>query len=180
MSVREIRYLGDPVLRQECEPVEEIDDEIRDLARDLQDTMYDAEGVGLAAPQVGVPLRLFAYDVRDPDAPAGVLVNPEIVRREGSAEGEEGCLSIPGLSEVVERSERVKVRGLDPSGEEVEIDAGGLLARCLEHENDHLDGILFLDHLSPFKRKMLLDRWSKHRDELVREDREKAAGRGAL
>ena len=165
MAVREIRLLGDPILREACEPVGEIDDEVRRLARDLEETMYDAEGVGLAAPQVGVPLRIFAYDVRDPDEPAGVLINPVIESTEGSEKDEEGCLSIPGLSALVERPARAVVAGLDPDGEEVRIEAEGLLARCLLHENDHLDGVLFLDHLSPLKRKMLMKKWEKEKPE---------------
>lgn len=165
MAVREIRYLGDPVLRRESAPVDEIDDEVRQLARDLEETMYEADGVGLAAPQVGVPLRMFAYDVREPESPAGVLINPEIEATEGSATDEEGCLSMPGVAADVERSARVVMRGLDPDGEEVRIEADGVLARCLQHEYDHLDGILFLDHLSPLKRKLLLDKWSKRREE---------------
>jgi len=165
MGVREIRLLGDPVLRAECDPVEEFDGEVRELARDLLDTMYRAEGVGLAAPQVGVPLRLFAYDVREPELPSGVVANPRIVEREGREVDEEGCLSIPGISARVERAARVVVEGLDPLDPDgaapVRIEAEGLLARCLQHENDHLDGVLFLDHLSPLKRKMLQDRWAK-------------------
>lgn len=161
MSVREIRLFGEPVLRERAEPVPEMDAEVRELVRDLMDTMYDADGVGLAAPQIGVPLRVFVYDVREPDAPAGALINPEIVEREGTVKGEEGCLSIPGLTEIVERSERVVVRGLDASGAEVEIEAEGLLSRCLQHEYDHLDGVLFLDRVSPLKRKMLLKKWHK-------------------
>ncbi len=161
MAVREIRLLGDPILRRECEPVGEIDDEVRRLARDLEETMYEADGVGLAAPQVGVPIRMFAYDVRDPERPAGVLIDPRVESTEGSEKGEEGCLSIPGLSALVERPARAVVTGRDPEGEEVRLEAEGLLARCLLHENDHLDGVLFLDHLSPLKRKMLLDKWSK-------------------
>lgn len=159
--LREIRLLGDPVLRQECEPVEELDEEMRRLADDLLETMYDADGVGLAAPQVGVPVRMFAYDVRDPDLPSGVLVNPTVVEESGSQKGEEGCLSIPGLSAVVERPERAVVAGTDPEGNDVRIEAEGLLARCLLHENDHLDGVLFLDRVGPLKRRMLLDKWSK-------------------
>lgn len=173
MAVREIRLLGDPVLRESCEPVEEIDEEVRQLARDLEETMYEADGVGLAAPQVGVTIRVFAYDVRDPEEPSGVIINPEIVEREGSVKGEEGCLSIPGLSELVERSERLVMTGLDPQGREVRIEAEGLLARCLEHEADHLDGVLFIDRLSPLKRKMLMDKWAKR-------DREEQSAAGAF
>lgn len=176
MAVREIRLLGDPVLREEAEPVGEIDEGVRRLADDLLETMYDADGVGLAAPQVGVPLRMFAYDVRDSDLPSGVLIDPEVVEREGAEKGEEGCLSIPGLSAVVERAERVVVTGRDPEGEEVRLEAEGLLARCLLHEHDHLEGVLFLDRVSPLKRKLLLDRWSK----MEPEERRPAAGAGGL
>ncbi len=161
MSVREIRLLGDPALREPAEPVSGVDEEVRELVRDLMDTMYEADGVGLAAPQIGVPLRVFVYDVREPEAPSGALINPEIVEREGAVKGEEGCLSIPGLTEIVERSARVVVRGLDAEGREVEIEAEGLLARCLQHEKDHLDGVLFLDRVSPLKRQMLLNKWRK-------------------
>ena len=176
MPVREIRLLGDPVLREEAEPVGEIDEEIRRLAEDLLETMYDADGVGLAAPQVGVSLRMFAYDVREPDRPSGVLINPVITEEEGSDKGEEGCLSIPGLSAVVERAERIVIEGLDPEGEEVRLEAEGLLARCLLHERDHLDGVLFLDRVSPIKRKLLLNKWSK----MEPEEKRPAAGAGGL
>lgn len=163
MSVRDIRLLGDPVLRRECDPVDEVDEEVRALIRDLEETMYDADGIGLAAPQIGVPLRVFVYDVRDPDDPraAGTLVNPRVVSTEGTDRDTEGCLSVPGLQEVVERPARVVVEGLDENGREVRIEADGLLSRCLQHERDHLDGVLFLDRVSPIKRRLLLDRWSK-------------------
>lgn len=173
MSVRDIRLLGDDVLREECEPVGEIDEEVRRLADDLLETMYEADGIGLAAPQVGVPLRMFAYDVREPDRPAGVLIDPEVVERSDETEkAPEGCLSIPGIQEVVERPARVVVEGRDPEGQEVRIEADGLLARCLQHEYDHLDGVLFLDRISAFKRKMALDKWSK----MSEEERRSAAG----
>lgn len=161
MGVREIRLLGDPVLRRAARPVDTVDEDVRRLVEDLMDTMYAADGVGLAAPQIGVSRRVFVYDIRDPEIPAGALINPEIVEREGSVKEEEGCLSIPGLTELVERAARVVVRGLDGDGNEVRVEAEGLLARCLQHERDHLDGILFLDRLSPLKRKMLLKKWSK-------------------
>jgi len=169
--VREIKLLGDPVLREECEPVEELDDELRALAEDLLETMYDAEGVGLAAPQVGVPVRMFAYDVREPERPSGVIVNPRVEETGGVQTDEEGCLSIPGISARVERPEWLVMTGRDPEGNEVRIEADGLLARCLLHENDHLDGVLFLDHLSPLKRSMLMKQWSKQEEEAA------AAGR---
>ena len=157
----EIRLFGDPVLREKCAPVEHIDAEIRQLIEDLQETMYDADGLGLAAPQVGVPIRMFVYDVRDPELQAGVLINPEIVEADGSIREEEGCLSLPGLTEIVERNESILVRGLDMEGEPVELRLEGLLSRCVQHENEHLDGILFLDRVSPLKRKLLLQKWQK-------------------
>jgi peptide deformylase len=159
--IREIRLFGDPVLREPSAAVEELDDRIRRLIDDLLETMYDAEGIGLAAPQVGVPLRVFVYDVRDAAVEPGVLVNPEIIEREGTVREEEGCLSLPGLAEIVERAERVVVRGLDRDGNRVEIDATGLLSRCLQHEKDHLDGVLFIDRVSPLKRRMLVRKWQK-------------------
>lgn len=161
MSVREIRLLGDPVLREMCAPVEAVTDEVRALVDDLRDTMIAAEGVGLAAPQIGVPIRVFVYDVSEPEPASGVLINPRITAARGTVKETEGCLSIPGLSELVERSARIVIEGLDRDGNEVRIEAEGLLGRCLQHENDHLDGVLFVDHLSPLKRRMLLKKWSK-------------------
>jgi peptide deformylase len=161
VSVREVRYLGDPVLREMCREVETIDDDIRALVDDLLETMYAEDGIGLAAPQIGVPLRVFVYDVREDEISPGVLVNPRIVEATGKQKEIEGCLSIPGLDEVVERSGQVVVEGLDRDGEPVRIEATGLLSRCLQHENDHLDGVLFIDRVSPLKRRMLLKKWSK-------------------
>jgi peptide deformylase len=161
VSVREVRYLGDPVLREMCREVETIDDDVRALVDDLLETMYAEDGIGLAAPQIGVPLRVFVYDVRDDELKPGVLVNPRIVEATGKQKEVEGCLSIPGLDEVVERSGHVVVEGLDRDGETVRIEATGLLSRCLQHENDHLDGVLFIDRVSPLKRRMLLKKWSK-------------------
>ncbi len=161
MSVRDVRYLGDPVLREMCREVEKVDDDVRGLADDLMDTMYAADGIGLAAPQIGESLRVFVYDVREKEFEPGVLVNPRIVEAMGKQREVEGCLSIPGLDEVVERKERVVVEGLDRDGNEVRIEAEGLLSRVLQHECDHLDGVLFVDRVSPLKRRMLLKKWSK-------------------
>lgn len=165
MSVREIRWLGDPVLREPGREIEAIDEEVLALISDLQETMYAAEGVGLAAPQIGVPLRVFVYDIRDPEVEPGVLINPRLVESSGLVRESEGCLSIPGLSEVVERSDRITMEALSPDGEEIRLEADGLLSRCLQHELDHLDGVLFIDRISPLKRKMLLSRWRKMDDE---------------
>ncbi len=161
MSMREVRYLGDPVLREICREVDAVDGEVRALVDDLLETMYAEDGIGLAAPQVGVPMRVFVYDVRDDEIEPGVLVNPRIVEATGQQKEVEGCLSIPGLDEVVERSGRVVVEGLGRDGEPVRIEAEGLLSRCLQHECDHLDGVLFIDRVSPLKRRMLLKKWSK-------------------
>ncbi len=161
MAVRDIRILGDSVLRVRCSEVESVDDEVRQLVDDLMDTMYAADGIGLAAPQVGIPLRVFVYDVREPEVEPGVLINPRLVEAGGTVRDTEGCLSIPGLNETVERYAEVVVEGLDREGREVRIEATDLLSRCLQHENDHLDGILFIDRLSPLKRKLLLNKWAK-------------------
>jgi peptide deformylase len=161
MAVRDIRILGDSALRVRCSEVEQIDDEVRQLVDDLMDTMYAADGIGLAAPQVGIPLRVFVYDVREPEIEPGVLINPRFVEAGGTIRDTEGCLSIPGLNETVERYSEVVVEGLDREGRAVRIEATDLLSRCLQHENDHLDGILFIDHLSPLKRKLLLNKWAK-------------------
>lgn len=161
MAIRQIRLLGDPVLREPCSAIVDIDDEIRRLIDDLMDTMYDAEGIGLAAPQIGVSQRVFVYDVSEEGHPPGVLVNPRIVESEGTMRESEGCLSIPDLTEIVERSVSVVAEGLDREGRSVRLEADGLLSRCLQHESDHLDGILFFDRISPLKRRMLLTKWAK-------------------
>jgi peptide deformylase len=161
MAVRDIRVLGDPALRARCEEVAEVDDDVRRLVDDLIETMEVADGIGLAAPQVGVPLRVFVYDVREPEIEPGVLINPRIVEAGGTVRETEGCLSIPGFNETVERYATVVVEGLDREGREIRIEATDLLSRCLQHEYDHLDGVLFIDRLSPLKRRMLLNKWAK-------------------
>jgi peptide deformylase len=153
--------LGDPVLREVAEPVDRVHDDVRALIDDLMDTMYEADGIGLAAPQVGVPIRVFVYDVREPEDARGALINPRIVETSGRQKEEEGCLSIPDLREIVQRAGRVVLEGLNADGEKVRIEAEGLLSRCLQHEVDHLDGVLFIDRVSPLKRKMLMTKWSK-------------------
>jgi peptide deformylase len=162
MALRELRFMGDPVLREKAAPVAELSDEVRQLIADMFDTMYAEEGVGLAAPQVGESQRVIVVDPREDDVQPFALVNPEILEFSEDVErGEEGCLSIPGLREIVERSWAVRVRGLDQHGQPVEFEAEGFLARILQHEVDHLDGILFLDRVSALKRKLLLARWQK-------------------
>jgi peptide deformylase len=161
----DVRLLGDPILRQRAEEVEEIDDDLRELAEEMFETMYTEEGIGLAAPQVGVSKRLFVMDIREDGAEPQAVVNPVIVEHSGSERGEEGCLSLPGLIGAVERPARIVVEGLDLDGKPLRIEASELLARCIQHEIDHLDGVLFIDHLSPLKRKMLLGKWKKRQKE---------------
>lgn len=169
MAIRQIRHLGDEVLRVPGEAVSEFDDNLRALVKDMFATMYHAEGIGLAAPQIGLSLRVCVLDVQDDegsDAGRFALVNPEILRTSRQTDkSTEGCLSIPGLEEFVTRPARVTVRATGPSGEPIEVEADGLLARALQHELDHLDGILFIDRVSPLKRRMLLKKWKKSQEE---------------
>lgn len=161
MAIRQIRLLGDPVLRERCREVDEVNQETRQLIDDLIDTMYEADGIGLAAPQIGVSQRVFVYDIREEEHAPGVLVNPRIIETSGKVRESEGCLSIPDLSEIVERHVNIVAEGLNREGQPVRLEADGLLSRCLQHESDHLDGILFFDRISPLKRKMLLNKWTK-------------------
>jgi len=163
----EVRLLGDPVLRQRAEEVDSIDDELRALAEEMFETMYTSEGIGLAAPQVGVGVRLFVMDIREDESQPQAVVNPVLVETSGSERGEEGCLSLPGLIGVVERSAQIVMDGLDLEGKPLRIEASDLLARCIQHEIDHLDGVLFIDRLSPIKRRMLLSKWKKQQKEEV-------------
>ena len=171
MAIRKILLYPEhsDVLTTECDPVETVDDEIRQLVDDLAETMYDAPGIGLAAPQVGVTKRVTVIDTSGPDQAGDnlhVLINPEIVDQEGSQSREEGCLSFPGLYGEVVRSEWVKVRALDRDGEEYELEADGLLAVALQHEIDHLDGVLFLNRMTPLKRRMARKEYKKIRSNM--------------
>lgn len=158
--VLNIELLGSEVLRKPAVEIREIGEDLRLLIDDMFETMYHAEGIGLAGPQVGVSKRVIVVDVREEGCEPFALVNPRVVERGPESEkGEEGCLSIPGVSALVERATRVVVEGLNEDGQALRIEADGLLGRCLLHEIDHLDGILFIDHLSPLKRKMLLKKW---------------------
>ncbi len=156
MKILDIRVLGDPVLRKATTPVGEITDEIRTLIADMFTTMYAAEGIGLAAPQVGRSERITVMDV---EGQRFALINPEIIERDGTIRGEEGCLSIPDVFGDVTRSKRVIIRALDENGNEFEAEGTELLARCMQHEIDHLDGKLFLDYLSVLKRRSALSKW---------------------
>jgi peptide deformylase len=151
VPVQPIRLFGDPVLRTPAAPVTDFDKELRTLVKDLTETMLDAPGVGLAAPQIGVSLRVFTYHVGDDEA--GHLVNPTLDLSDEEQEGEEGCLSVPGLSFECRRAMRVVAKGFDVHGEPVVLEGSELLARCVQHETDHLDGILFVDRLDADTRK---------------------------
>jgi peptide deformylase len=162
VSLLDVRVLGDPILRQETKPVADVTEEIRRLIDDMFETMYAAKGIGLAAPQVGRRERVAVIDVGEGRPFA--IINPEIVLAEGSAKGEEGCLSIPEVYGDVERATRVIVRALGRDGEPFDVDATELLARCLQHEIDHLHGKLFIDYLGAFKRRSALAKWTKERE----------------
>jgi peptide deformylase len=155
VAVQPIRLFGDPVLRTPAAPVVDFDKELRTLVRDLTETMLDAPGVGLAAPQIGVSLRVFTYHVDETEGP-GHLVNPTLDLSEEEQEGEEGCLSVPGLTFDTKRAWRVVAKGFDMYGEPVTVEGTDLLARCVQHETDHLDGILFVDRLDKAARKAAL------------------------
>lgn len=161
--IRKIVKYGDPVLTRKAEPVAEITDEIRQLIDDMIETMYAAPGIGLAAPQIGVPLRVCVIDISGGRRGGQVitLVNPEFVERTGMQLEEEGCLSVPGHNATVARPERAVVRGLNREGEEVTIDGTGLLARALQHELDHLDGTLFLNRLRGLPRDLIVRKIKK-------------------
>lgn len=150
MAIKDIRLFGDPVLRTKAEPVVDFDKQIRQLVTDLQDTMLDAPGAGLAAPQLGVGLRVFTYYV---DGTLGHLINPVLDLTEEIQEGEEGCLSMPGLYFDTPRAYGVVAKGQDQHGEPVTIEGTEMLARCVQHETDHLDGILFIDRMDKATRK---------------------------
>jgi len=155
MSGYVLRLFGDPVLKQPARTVEEITPDLVPLVHGMYETMAIAEGVGLAAPQVGVRKRLFTYDLHEGDGP-GVVINPEIVERTGEVEWEEGCLSVPGFRFEIVRAERVTMRGIDLDGKEIVLEGDDLLARMIQHEIDHLDGVLLLDRLEPDVRKAAL------------------------
>lgn len=164
MAILPILVAPNPVLKQKCTPVETVDDEIRQLLDDMLETMYDAPGVGLAAPQVGVSKRVIVVDCapRDGDPEPMKLVNPEIVEQSKDLSVyDEGCLSFPDQYAEVERPSKVTIRYLDETGAEQSVDATGLLATCIQHEIDHLDGIVFVDHLSSLKRGMIMRKLQK-------------------
>ncbi len=168
MPQREIVLLGDPILREAAKEVEAFDSELKALVHDMFITMAAAEGAGLAAPQIGVGKRVLVADVRVEGAEPirAAVVNPTIVEVGDEEERDsEGCLSVPGVQEFVNRPYRVVVEGFDPAGTPLRIEAEGLLSRVLQHEVDHLNGVLFFDRMSPLQRRMLLRKYRKLREE---------------
>ena len=165
MALRPVLQFPDPVLKRVSEPIEKIDDAIRELASDMLEVMYDEPGIGLAAPQVGESIRLIVVDTEWTEEGAErsplVLINPEILEREGAITWTEGCLSVPDFQAEVERAQRVRVRGLDLDGKEWIEEAEDLRAVCFQHEIDHLDGVLFIDRISRLKRSMYVKKRKK-------------------
>ena len=153
MSIKPIRLFGDPVLRTAAAPVTDFDAELRRLVRDLTDTMLDAPGAGLAAPQIGVGLRVFTYQV---DGQLGHLINPQLQLGSDIEIDDEGCLSFPGLSFPTPRAHELVATGFNQHGEPVTLTGSGLLARCVQHETDHLDGVLFIDRMDKAQRKLAM------------------------
>lgn len=168
MSLLTILEFPDERLRKRALPVVEVDDECRRLVDDMLETMYAAPGIGLAATQVNIQKRIIVIDTSEEKNDPLVLINPELISKEGRGEMEEGCLSVPTIFEKVARAEKIKVRALDRDGQSFEMDVEGLLAVCIQHELDHLEGKLFVDYLSPLKRQLV-------RKKLKKEQRLRAA-----
>ena len=163
MAVLPILHFPDPRLREKSQTVKEINDEVRQFVDDMFETMYDAPGVGLAAPQVNRLDRIIVIDITEDRSQPLCLINPEIVSQEGAEVMEEGCLSVPTVYEKVKRAKQIRVKYLDRDGNEVETEADGLLAVCIQHEIDHLDGKLFVDYLSNLKRSRAIKKIEKYR-----------------
>ena len=163
MAKLEILEFPDPRLRTVAQPVEVFDDTLEGFVADMLETMYGASGIGLAATQVNHHRRILVLDVSEAQDSPQVFINPEIIAREGEERCEEGCLSVPGVYAEVQRAQRIRVRAQKPDGETFETDADGMLAICLQHEMDHLDGKLFVDYLSPLKRQMVRKKLEKAR-----------------
>src|SRR5262245_30373739 len=161
MATLEILEFPDPRLRTKAKPVTDVDDAMRRLIDDMFETMYAAPGIGLAASQVDVHKRLLVLDISEDRSQPLAFINPEIIKREGDEETEEGCLSVPGIFETVKRAKRITVRALDRNGISFDMDADGLLAVCIQHEMDHLDGKLFVDYLSELKRTRIRSKLEK-------------------
>lgn len=161
MALLPILRFPDPRLKKVAAPVNKIDDGIKQLAADMAETMYEAPGIGLAATQVDVHKRLVVIDITEDKSALQVFVNPEIIEADGQKQGEEGCLSVPGIYDKVDRAERVTVRYLDLEGQSREMQAEGLLAVCIQHEIDHLNGKVFVDHLSQLKQTRIKSKLAK-------------------
>lgn len=175
MALLDILHFPDERLRRKAEPVAEVTDETRKLVDDMFETMYDAPGIGLAAIQVNIDQRIIVVDVSDDKSQPLALINPEITRLEGVEQMDEGCLSVPGVYEKVERADAISVKALNAQGEEFEMDADGLLAVCIQHEIDHLDGKLFIDYLSQLKRQRIRKKLTKQaKSQNAAESRRKA------
>jgi len=168
MALLTILEFPDERLRKKAKPVETVDQSTRQLIDDMLETMYAAPGIGLAANQVNIQKRIIVLDISEEKNEPLALINPEILLKEGREESEEGCLSVPGVFEKVKRAEKVKVRGLNRDGESIEMDVDGILAVCIQHEIDHLEGKLFVDYLSPLKRQLA-------RKKVKKEQRQRAA-----
>ena len=166
MALLEILEFPDPRLRTVAKPITQVDDAIRKLADDMLETMYDAPGIGLAATQVNVHQRLIVIDISEEKNQPMVLINPEYEVQEGKQEYDEGCLSVPGYYETVERAEKILLKALDHHGTPFEMECDGLLSVCVQHEIDHLDGKLFVDHISKLKRERI-------RSKLVRSQKQR-------
>jgi peptide deformylase len=161
MAQLSILHFPDPRLRRKAVPVDTVDNNIRTLVDDMFETMYAAPGIGLAAVQVNVPKRVIVIDISEERNQPLVLINPSLLRCDGEEEMQEGCLSVPEINEPVQRAARIRVAALDRDGEPFELEAEGLLAVCIQHEMDHLDGKLFIDYLSPLKRNRIRKKLEK-------------------
>ncbi len=162
MAILNILHFPDPRLRKVAQPIAKVTDDIRQLADNMLETMYEAPGIGLAATQVNVQKRILVIDISEDKSDPLVLINPEILDAEGEREYEEGCLSVPEAYEAVTRADKVKIKAVNLQGEDFEFNADGLLATCVQHEIDHLDGKLFVDYLSNLKRQRIKKRLEKH------------------
>jgi peptide deformylase len=165
VAVLEILKFPHPLLKKRCQEVDRIDGEVKKLIQDMTETMYQANGIGLAACQVGVPRRVVVFDVSpiDPEKEFFAMVNPEVISEEGEIEHEEGCLSVPDCSEKVKRKEKVLVRGFSPEGERIEVSGDGIMAIAFQHEIDHLNGVLILDRISRLKRELYRNKLRKEK-----------------
>lgn len=163
MTILNILHFPDERLRTRAQPVESVDENIRSIVKNMLETMYEAPGVGLAATQVDIHRRIVVIDISEENDQPLCLINPKILTSQGEEEMEEGCLSVPGVFEIVRRSESIRVQALNEQGESFEFDADGLLAVCIQHELDHLEGKLFVDYLSELKRQRIKKKLDKER-----------------